>query len=229
MIILLGLMFLQLQIPRFKSNLHLVLGLTASSSLWLHVFWSANLTAKVFMVASGGVFAIARLKAICTFLSQNYGFSPIEIELKRGSTDSNHGQVFVDSRSHISSRVTSIRMSLATSLQARAGQHMTVYIPSLTGLRGHNLPVAWWTNETRTSLQCILEPCSPLSKQATRKGVTFARAYFTGPHGLGTEMNAYGTIVLIASGFGISAQLLHIKQLLAARDDGASCTRHIHL
>ena len=52
---------------------------------------------------------------------------------------------------------------------------------------------------------------------------------YSGPYGLHASMERYGSVLMVASGFGIAAQLSHIKELLDGYEACNVITRRIHL
>ena len=57
----------------------------------------------------------------------------------------------------------------------------------------------------------------------------FRTAFVSGPHGSTTPAGEYGKVVMIASGFGIAAQLPLLKELIQGFNRADVRTRDIHL
>ena len=57
----------------------------------------------------------------------------------------------------------------------------------------------------------------------------FRIAFVSGPHGSPAPAGEYGKVVMIASGFGIAAQLSLLKELIQGFNRAEVRTRHIHL
>ena len=54
-------------------------------------------------------------------------------------------------------------------------------------------------------------------------------ALFSGPHRISTPVYAYESIIMIATGFGIAAQLPYVKQLIHGYNNCKARTRRVHL
>jgi NAD(P)H-flavin reductase len=54
-------------------------------------------------------------------------------------------------------------------------------------------------------------------------------ALFSGPHGISTPVCAYESVIMIATGFGIAAQLPYVKQLILGYNNCKARTRRVHL
>ena len=57
----------------------------------------------------------------------------------------------------------------------------------------------------------------------------FRIAFVSGPHGSTTPAGEYGKVVMIASGFGIAAQLPLLKELIQGFNCANVRTRNVHL
>lgn len=210
-----------------RIRLHHLLSLVAVTALWLHIMPSRNLVAEYYVGAAGILYIVAQILYILNFLLQNYRWAPVEVSVDRISekgtgTDAESG---TSSRSRFQ---TSLIVKFPGQVNVRAGQYVILYVPAVSGFRSYRLPISWWSQTPYTSFKFILEPQSQLAKSLKKRNLR-ARGYFTGPYGSCTEMSTYGSVLLVATGYGIVPQLAHIKQLIVSRDDGFSCTRQVHL
>ena len=57
----------------------------------------------------------------------------------------------------------------------------------------------------------------------------FRLALFSGPHGAGVSAGDYGKVLMVATGFGIAAQLPYLKELVSGFNDYRIRTREIRL
>jgi NAD(P)H-flavin reductase len=161
----------------------------------------------------------------------------VEVEVEEDLTFEPLAQQNVESRtdtelstSKQSIRQITLKLRFPGTIDVKAGQCAIIYMPGLSGLHGYRLPITWWSHDqSRMSMDFIVEPHSELAKRLSKKKTPFSRGYFTGPHGLATDMNDFGSVLLVATGYGIAAQLPHVKELIDNRDNGYSCNRQIHL
>ena len=206
--------------------------MAAAVSLWFHTMQSEESVAKGYIIATGVLFLLSQSSYVIMFLLNNYKWAPITVEIKRRGrqTELHEDQLElgVTAQDEGASHVT-LTIGFMGNMKIKAGQHIILYVPALTGLQGHLLPISWWSLGYCMAIDSILDPNHQLAKALRKKQLSSTRAYFTGPHGCATDMDSYGSIILIATGSGISAQLSHVKQLIAARDDGVSRTRQVHL
>ena len=221
--------------PRFNaiySLLHRATALAIIISLWFHTLPANKTILKVYIVFAGSILVGFNLLYLVIFLLNNYRCAPIEVEVKisggPGDEPGIDSELGIDGYNPEGKHVTLVT-TFFSRMNVKAGQHVLLYIPSLTGLQSHALPICWWTQSSRMSLDFLVEPGHKLAQALARSPRNSMRAYFTGPHGRATDMDEYGSVALIATGHGISALLSHVKQLIEARDNGTSRTRHIHL
>ena len=52
---------------------------------------------------------------------------------------------------------------------------------------------------------------------------------FSRPHGISIEIDEYGSILMLASGFGVAAHLLYLKKLIYSYNVRLIRARRIHL
>lgn len=131
-----------------------------------------------------------------------------------------------------------ITLSVPRPWTIKAGQYVNVWIPSVGFWQSHPFMIAGWTEGQMPSLLLLVEPREGL----TRKLLTYAAdseleplasqyrlAFFSGPHGLRVPMGDYGNVLLIASGFGVAAQIPYVKELIRDYHRCKVRTRRIHL
>ena len=148
------------------------------------------------------------------------------------------------SRAHITHGhdVVNVRLELSRPLKFEAGQYICLWIPiSSLGFwslcsyfESHAFTVTSWSEKEQRSLDLLIEPRSGL----TQRLLTYSRvhpggsdclALFTGPHGISVPIDEYETVLLVASGFGIAAQLPYLKRLIYGYNACETRTRRVHL
>ena len=65
--------------------------------------------------------------------------------------------------------------------------------------------------------------------QSSSKSSDFRIAFFSGPHCSGAPIGNYGKVLMVATGFGIAAQLPFLKELIEGFNRSEVRTRNIHL
>jgi NAD(P)H-flavin reductase len=130
-----------------------------------------------------------------------------------------------------------VRVVLSRPIHVKAGQYIClwVFIPS-TSIRSvveyHPFVVANWSDATLETLDLLIEPREGLTQHLLRRSKTredLCRALFSGPHGSSVPVGDYEVVLMVASGYGIAAQLPYLKQLLHEYNSRKARSRRIHL
>lgn len=123
-------------------------------------------------------------------------------------------------------------------LRIRAGQYLNLWIPSINFWSSHPFTVVSWTEGKHPIMTFLIEPrggfTNQLLSKAVRPSVTpavedYALAMFSGPHGSTESFGDYGSVLLVASGFGVAAVLPHVQQLIRGYNRCETRTRRVHL
>ena len=129
-------------------------------------------------------------------------------------------------------------MSVPRPWAVRAGQYLNIWIPSLGFWQSHPFVIADWSDGSMLSLVFLVEPKDGFTRKLLTSGddmelaqcaSQYRLAFFTGPHGLHVPMGDYGNVLLIATGFGIAAQVTYVKELIRDYHKCRVRTRRIHL
>lgn len=85
-----------------------------------------------------------------------------------------------------------------------------------------------------TTIQLLIDPRDGFTRRLLRhaettRGTRKRLVLYSGPHGSPASMKEYGSVLMIASGFGIAAHLPYIKELLDGSQACQIVTRRIHL
>ncbi len=89
----------------------------------------------------------------------------------------------------------------------------------------------------QTNLELLVDPqkgfTSKLQRLARYEGGSdrsdFRLALFTGPHGASAPLGEFKRVLMVASGFGIVAQLPYLRQLIRGYNDFTTRTRRVRL
>jgi NAD(P)H-flavin reductase len=84
--------------------------------------------------------------------------------------------------------------------------------------QSHPFVVISWAVREQDSLDLFVEPRSGLTREllnhAKNSHAIYPLVMFSGPHGRSISMEGYETVLMVASGFGIAAQLPYLKHLI---------------
>lgn len=141
------------------------------------------------------------------------------------------------SRARIIKRDDAFELSLnvARPWTVQPGQYIYLWVPGLSPgsfLQWHPFSIAWWvTNEAgqATSISLLVKPQHGLTSRLMRCPPSQKDFYVAidGPYGQSIDTSRYGTLILLATGVGIAAQMPIIKQALAQYKAGQTSVRRI--
>lgn len=116
----------------------------------------------------------------------------------------------------------------------RAGQAFYLSIQSvgiLSRFQFHPFFVSWWDEEKpgTTKLSFLILPQKGLTKRLSLSSIAHPNVLLDGPYGIEKNLCEYGTVLLIATGIGISGHLSYIKRLLDLRQQRLVRTQCLRL
>ena len=97
-----------------------------------------------------------------------------------------------------------------------------------------------WSHSARheprgSTLELMVEPRRGWTKRVFQEAYTAHTktdlsyvAFFSGPHGRPVSVNSYGTVLLIASGLGIMAQIPYLQHLTRSFHNHSTRARRLH-
>lgn len=181
-------------------------------STWRHLA-KTSLSVRIYIYVLSGMFA-------STFTLQSLSIA------YRNRTLSRHG-----TRAKITRSGTAIFIVLELSrpLRVEAGQYIHLWLPGvspLSFLQTHPFTVVSWSPGKQRELVLLVEPRKGLTKSLATAAASPHLALFSGPHGKSTPVGNYETVLMLASGFGIAAQLPYLKQLMHGHE---ASPRRVHL
>ncbi|KAL2810600.1 FAD-binding domain-containing protein [Aspergillus granulosus] len=212
----------------YETFLHLHIAIVAVSFtfLWIHV---EGHTAQQFLLAAIVLWAIERAARIATILHRNGSCVPTTAVIE-----------------HLPDDLLRVALHLPRPWPVRPGQHLYLYIPSISLWTSHPFSVCW-SDKTRDTEKENNDKPQPkaiylLIRRRTGFTETLARrvrrsvnqtlsvhALVEGPYGGIHSLDSYGTVVLIAGGVGITHQLLYLRSLVRGQVDGTVAARRITL
>jgi NAD(P)H-flavin reductase len=121
-------------------------------------------------------------------------------------------------------------------LAIKPGQYINVWILFVSFwsfTQSHPFVVISWAVEEQKTLDLFIEPRRGLTREllhrASKNQALDFLVMFSGPHRKSVPVEEYETILMIASGFGIAAQLPYLKQLIHGYNARDVRARRIHL
>jgi len=196
---------------------HQVLAFLCAYALWRHLS-SKSLLVRICLYISTGMFGLTSSLQLCSILYRNANF-------RRG---------FPRVRVTKVSGGIKVTVIVPSRLQIKPGQYINLWIPSISFwsfLQSHPFVVASCTEGQQTTLELLIGPQKGLSSKFLRNSTydSDSLALFSGPHGLSAPLAEFETVLLVASGLGIAAQLPYLRHLIRGYNDFQVRTRRIHL
>ncbi|KAF2009256.1 ferric reductase [Aaosphaeria arxii CBS 175.79] len=152
-----------------------------------------------------------------------------------------------------------VNIRMARPWNFRPGQHAYLYMPSIGLWTSHPFSLAWSEEEQdlnitsmsadekglpmnrqdilekhKTSMSFIIRRRTGFTEKLYKKadlsaaGRFTTTAYMEGPYG-GEDLTSYGTVMLWAAGIGITHQVPHVRDIVAAYANGTTATRRLTL
>lgn len=117
-----------------------------------------------------------------------------------------------------------VELEASRTLQVKPGQYINLWIPTL-GLfsifQSHPFFVTSFSPEKTKNLELLVVPQPGLTKKYYKHANSRRRmAFFTGPFGQSAPLSDYETVIMIATGSGIAAQIPYMFQLIQDHEDG---------
>lgn len=123
-------------------------------------------------------------------------------------------------------RATEVVVTLARPFKVRAGQYVYVWIPGVRGwsFKLHRSPILWSAAEEdgkNSTISLLIEAGSKRRGRGTRTVENVAKhcsqkhfAWVDGPYGSAKRLDRYDTVLMVATGLGIAAQIPYIREIL---------------
>lgn len=219
----LSLRFIRKLSYEFFLRSHQALAFLIGYVLWRHLS-SKSFVNQVCLYVSAGIFGITSVIQLFAIFYRNSVFRgrfPRAVVTKAGG---------------------GFRISLTVPgrLKINPGQYINLWIPSVSFwsfLQSHPFIVASCEEGEQTNLDLLVDPqkgfTSKLQRLARYEGGSdrsdFRLALFTGPHGASAPLGEFERVLMVASGFGIVAQLPYLRQLIRGYNDFTTRTRRVRL
>ena len=215
---------------------HQVLSLFALYTVWKHV-WGSTKFAQYYLTGVMGCFTLNTVGQILSIVLLNKffyrGFPRAQISRVGGTV--------------------SLWVYTPTLLHIRPGQYINVYLPGVSSwsfLQSHPFYVSFARHEDvrfgryegkGTRLELVIDPrrgwTSKLFNRAqhqkhTKSNTTLSQlplCFFSGPHGDPVHVENYGVVVLVASGWGITALMPYLQALIFGFHNSTVKAQRVHL
>ncbi|KAK6335638.1 hypothetical protein TWF696_002405 [Orbilia brochopaga] len=222
-------------------TLHIIGAIVATVTLYFHLALIDNKWLRYLQVAIG-LWVAERVARFVSIIYRNIGRSVTKATITALSTEA--------------ARIT---LDMPRPFRFRPGQHVYLYLPTITGLQSHPFSVAW-ADETaplvwkggdskeelphnrqdiygpqKTTVELIVRRRTGATDKIFRKaaastdGSVTVRALVEGPYGTYQSLSSYGTVILFAGGVGITHQLPNVLELVQGYIDGTIATRKVVL
>jgi NAD(P)H-flavin reductase len=129
-------------------------------------------------------------------------------------------------------------MTMSRPIEVKAGKYTNLWIPTVSFwsfLQSHPFVVTSWADGKQDTLELFIQPRRGLTRElfshgTLDKSVSVPRlALFSGPHGISVPVGEYETVLMVATGFGIAAQLPYLRKLIHGYNTCKARTRRVHL
>ncbi|KAL4926645.1 ferric reductase family protein [Aspergillus undulatus] len=225
-----------ISIPRFRQwsyeiflRGHQVLAGLFVYGTWQHI--SQNQSIRAYVLIALGTFGVNLIVQLITLLYRNGLFTG------RGAPRAIVSFSVREARM-AASVVAHIRLILPRPVKVEAGQYINLWMPSVSlwsWTQTHPLTVTSWSKCTQDTMELLVQPLYGLTATllryapaAVQSSVSFL-ALFTGPHGTSEDVSQYGSIIVIASRYGIAAAIPYLKKMIYGYNTCTSQVRRLHL
>ncbi|KAF3926227.1 hypothetical protein ABW20_dc0101319 [Dactylellina cionopaga] len=220
-------------------TLHILAAVLATVTLYYHLAIIHNKWLLYLQVAIG-FWAADRLARFISIIYRNVGRSMTKATITALSTEA--------------VRVT---LDMPRPFRFRPGQHVYLYLPTVTGWQSHPYSVAWadesaplvWDEKKeelprnrqdvfgpqKTTIELVVRRRTGATNTMFQKaakapdGTVSVRAFVEGPYGTHHSLTSYGTVVLFAGGVGITHAIPNVLELVQGYVDGTVATRKVTL
>lgn len=214
-------------------HVHIALAIVAVVGVWIHLDGVAQ---QNFVIAAVVLWALERSLRFMSLIYRNTGASVTKAEVEALPGDA-----------------VRITLHIARPWMFRPGQHIYMYMPAVGLWTSHPFSLAWSSEDTnldrekalpisrhdpfatkKTTMSLIVRRRTGFTDRMFRKaerstgGKFITTALVEGPYG-SQSFQSYGTVMLFAAGVGITHQVPHVRDLVAAHAHGACATRKVIL
>lgn len=204
-------------------------------TIWRHIA-PGTLASRIYLLTAAVTFSVSSLSQSIIVIARNY------------SPGQGCGRALV---TRINDAVR-IRIRVSRRLKVRAGQYLNIWMPTLdfrSTLQSHPFMIASWTECDPIYLELLIKPESSFTNRLLKNAVKHFEPeqaqsaghdhlftkhetwviWYSGPHGSPEPVGDYGSVLMIATGFGIAAQIPILQELVRGHSSCTVRTRRLHL
>lgn len=215
-------------------HIHIIMAATAVGAVWIHL---ETLPQQTFVGVALTFWIVERVFRMFRLVRNNTGNGVTKAEVEALPGDS-----------------VRITLRVARPWKFSPGQHVYLYMPSVGLWTSHPFSLAWSQDESdygekglpvarsdlllsarkTISMSLIVRRRTGFTDKMWRKaemapaGKFVTTAFVEGPYGQ-QSFQSYGTVMLFAAGVGITHQIPHVRDLVAAYANGTCATRKVTL
>lgn len=198
---------------------HQALALLLTYAIWRHLPSSKRFP-RAYIYVSAGLYVAMLILQVSSVVFYNGVF---RYHLSRATLTHDNGAV-------------KVRIQLQKPLEIAPGSYINMWIPAISFsafLQSHPFMVISWAPGEQHTINLLIEPQRGLTRDllyhAKSNYTTNYLVLFSGPHGTSVAMDEYESILMVASGFGITTQLPYLKSLIYGYNSRRVQARRIHL
>jgi predicted ferric reductase len=204
-------------------KLHQALALLLLGSLYGHIPKGSRM-ARMLLYVTAGLFCTGTVLQLCRIMYRNIP-PPSTMRVHK------HGGAAI------------VSIELRRGWKIRAGQYVQLCFPGVTALSGfesHPFMICWW--DQRSDQHPLVLEVLVAERKARSFTSRFQRllndeqgrrgaptVFVDGPFGVSADLHKYSTVLLVATGIGIAAQLPYTKELVRASSHWTAMTRKVLL
>ena len=217
-------------------HVHQILILTSAAGLWIHLKLLDSSAWLSILIAALAIWLVERTFRVYLIIRNNFGNGVTKAEIEALPGDA-----------------VRITLRVARPWKYHPGQHVYMYMPSVGLWTSHPFTLAWseeadgvtgekvlpvaerdvFTSKT-VNMSLLVRRRTGFTDKLYRKaeqapgGKFISKALVEGPYG-NQSFQSYGTVMLFAAGVGVSHQVPHVRDLVAAYGNGTCATRKVVL
>lgn len=203
-------------------------------SIWRHL-QSDSLLPQICVYIPLGVFLLTTLLQLWIFLYRNRIFSSHRYPRALVTCDKDNNGDEKDDDDKNKEKVIKIRVGLARPLEVKAGQYISLWMPSVSlwsWTQTHPFMVTSWSPGKQDTLELFVQTrrgfSADLHSWAAKEGSASFLAFVSGLHGTSEPIGQYESVLAITSGFGIAGVISYLKQLIHGYNTSTSRVRRVH-
>ena len=207
-------------------------------ALWNHIGASFTFP-QIYLYIGGGLFAVTAVIETLMVLYRNFSF---RAHFCRAFITEYRANFRVPDRDDVyknhSTNTLRISVIVPRTWKVEAGHYVNIWLPGgsfRSCFESHPFIIALWSiKDYKTmELKLLVKPRKGFTRRLKMSTIDSREdrrlLVFSGPYGLSHSVKDFGSILMIASGFGIVSHLPYIKAILEGYMTSRVITRRIHL